>query len=176
MVLSNITSDWQPSLWLTLICLVAAIFLAQCLHRQFLHPLSRIPGPRLAACSSLWLAWHTFVGDECTAVFKLHERYGPVLRVGPNDVDIADGDAVDPIYLDRGGFQKTSAYSKFDIDGHTTIFRRRRSSSEPAGPRRSCRCSRLPRSGTRSMCWVELWTSLLPACGARRARGCQLMY
>jgi cytochrome P450 len=45
-----------------------------------------------------------------------------VLRVGPNDVDIADGDAVDPIYLERGGFQKTQAYSKFDIDGHPTIF------------------------------------------------------
>ncbi|KAK7409337.1 hypothetical protein QQX98_008461 [Neonectria punicea] len=122
MALASIVPAWSSSLWLTLGALVTAVCLARCLYRLYIHPLSGVPGPRLAACSSLWLAWHTFVGDECTAIFELHKQYGPVLRVGPNDVDIADGDAVEPIYLDRGGFQKTQAYSKFDIDGHPTIF------------------------------------------------------
>ncbi|EFX01545.1 benzoate 4-monooxygenase cytochrome p450 [Grosmannia clavigera kw1407] len=93
-----------------------------CIYRLWFHPLARVPGPWLAACSSFWLAWHSFVGDECTAVFRLHEKYGPVLRVGPNDVDIADADAVNPIYVERGGFAKTANYSKFDVDGHATLF------------------------------------------------------
>lgn len=105
--------------------LTAAVVLttaAVCFYRLWLHPLARVPGPRLAACSSLWLAWHSFVGDECSAVFRLHEKYGPVLRVGPNDVDISDADAVNPIYVERGGFAKTANYSKFDVDGHATLF------------------------------------------------------
>lgn len=97
-------------------------FLIRCIYRIYLHPLSSIPGPKIAACSSIWLAYHTFIGDECTVVFDLHQRYGPVLRVAPNDVDIDDGDAIDPIYIRRGGFPKSPVYSKFDIDGHTTIF------------------------------------------------------
>ncbi|KAL3473445.1 cytochrome P450 [Aspergillus californicus] len=107
---------------LTLIALLLGALLSRCLYRLYYHPLSKVPGPRLAACTSLWLAYHTYIGDECTVVFKLHKKYGPVLRVAPNDVDIASGDAIEPIYLTRGGFPKTPVYSKFDIEGHTTIF------------------------------------------------------
>ncbi|KAJ5128302.1 hypothetical protein N7448_002020 [Penicillium atrosanguineum] len=92
------------------------------IYNIFFHPLARVPGPKIAACTSLWLAYHTYIGDECTVVFDLHRKYGPVLRVAPNDVDIAHGDAIEPIYLARGGFAKSPVYSKFDIDGHATIF------------------------------------------------------
>lgn len=101
---------------------LVGVILAGCIYRLYIHPLSVIPGPRIAACTSLWLAYHTYVGDESSAVFDLHKKYGRVLRVAPNDVDIDDGDAVEPVYIARGGFPKTAAYSKFDIDGHTTIF------------------------------------------------------
>ncbi|PWY74557.1 cytochrome P450 [Aspergillus sclerotioniger CBS 115572] len=113
-------SSAQPLL-LAAVAVVSAV-LWRCFYRIYLHPLSSVPGPKIAACTSLWLAYHTYVGDECTVVYDLHRRYGPVLRVAPNDVDIADKDALEPIYIARGGFPKTSAYSKFDIDGHTTIF------------------------------------------------------
>ncbi|KAL4922507.1 cytochrome P450 [Aspergillus aurantiobrunneus] len=106
----------------TILALLLGALIARCLYRLYYHPLSRVPGPRLAACTSLWLAWHTFCGDECTVVFRLHKKYGPVLRVAPNDVDIASGGAIEPIYLNHGGFPKTPVYSKFDIDGHPTIF------------------------------------------------------
>ncbi|KAL2836559.1 cytochrome P450 [Aspergillus pseudoustus] len=106
----------------TLIALLLGGILSLCLYRLYFHPISKVPGPKLAACTSLWLAYHTYIGDECTVIFELHKKYGPVLRVAPNDVDIASGDAIEPIYLSRGGFPKTQVYSKFDIDGHTTIF------------------------------------------------------
>lgn len=105
-----------------ILTLLLGALLSSCLYRLYFHPLSRVPGPKLAACTSLWLAYHTYIGDECTVVFTLHKKYGPVLRVAPNDVDIANGDAIDPIYINRGGFPKTAVYSKFDIDGHKTIF------------------------------------------------------
>ncbi|KAL5342816.1 cytochrome P450 [Aspergillus crustosus] len=106
----------------TLIKFLLGALLSRCFYLLYYHPLSRVPGPKIAACTSLWLAYHTFIGDECTVIFELHKKYGPVLRVAPNDVDIASGDAIEPIYLSRGGFPKTPVYSKFDIEGHTTIF------------------------------------------------------
>ncbi|KAL2797882.1 cytochrome P450 [Aspergillus keveii] len=106
----------------TFLALLLGGLLTRWLYRLYFHPLSKVPGPKLAACTSLWLAYHTYVGDECTVIFELHKKYGSVLRVAPNDVDIASGDAIEPIYLTRGGFPKTSVYSKFDIEGHTTIF------------------------------------------------------
>lgn len=110
-----------PSLWL-LTSLFLTILACKWIYNIFFHPLARVPGPKVAACTSLWLAYHTYIGDECTVVFDLHQKYGPVLRVAPNDVDIANGDAIEPIYLSRGGFPKSPVYSKFDIDGHATIF------------------------------------------------------
>lgn len=122
MAFSSIIFGLSISLWTSLAGLLVVGLLCRCLFRLYLHPLSGVPGPRLAACTSLWLAWRTYVGDECTAIYKLHEIYGPVLRIAPNDVDIADGDAVEHIYIEKGGFQKTEAYSKFNIDGHSSIF------------------------------------------------------
>ncbi|CBF85400.1 cytochrome P450 [Aspergillus nidulans FGSC A4] len=110
---------------MSLIVLFIVILLSliiRALYLLYRHPLSSVPGPKLAACTSLWLAYHTYIGDECSTLFALHQRYGPVLRIAPNDVDIASGDAIEPIYLARGGFPKTPVYSKFDIDGHSTIF------------------------------------------------------
>lgn len=54
----------------------------------YFHPLSHIPGPKLAAVTAYRKAyiecvvqksWHLELED-------LHGRYGPVVRVGPNEV------------------------------------------------------------------------------------------
>ncbi|RAO73778.1 uncharacterized protein BHQ10_009790 [Talaromyces amestolkiae] len=105
-----------------LLILLSSVIVLRCIYRLYFHSLSRIPGPKIAACTSLWLAYHTYIGDESSVIFDLHKKYGPALRIAPNDVDFDDGDAVEPIYVAGGGFPKTPQYSKFDIDGHTTIF------------------------------------------------------
>lgn len=61
-------------------------------------------------------------GDQCTAIHALHEAYGPVVRVSPGELDISDGEALWPIYMDKGGFQKSPIYRNFDIDGHASMF------------------------------------------------------
>lgn len=91
-------------------------------YRIFFHPLSSIPGPLLAKCTSAWVYYHSYIGDECSTNHRLHTIYGHVLRVGPNDVDIADGAAVSTIYVEKGGFRKSPCYVNFDIDGHPSIF------------------------------------------------------
>lgn len=99
-----------------------AILLGLLYRLSPVHPLGRLSGPYLPRLSSLWLVYHAWIGDECTAVHKLHEKYGVIVRTGPTSVDIADGDALHAIYVDKGGFRKAAFYRNFDIDGHASIF------------------------------------------------------
>jgi hypothetical protein len=98
------------------------LLLAGCLYRLAFHPLSHIPGPLLPKLTSFWLHYHAYIGDEATVIHKSHARYGPLVRVSPNEVDISDKDAIGPIYVSKGGFIKAPCYGNFDIDGHKTIL------------------------------------------------------
>ncbi|KAL8920142.1 MAG: hypothetical protein Q9172_004624 [Xanthocarpia lactea] len=97
------------------------------LYRLFLHPLAKIPGPFIAKFTSLWHVYHNYRGNDSTLIRELHRQQGKIVRIGPNAVDIADGAALQPIYVDKGGFMKTSDYHKFYVDGFPTIF----STSDP---------------------------------------------
>jgi len=100
----------------------AFLLLLRSIYRLAFHPLAHIPGPLLPKLTHLWLYYHAYIGDEATTIHKTHQRYGPYVRVSPNEVDISDGDAIIPIYVTKGGFPKAPCYANFDIDGHKTLF------------------------------------------------------
>lgn len=62
--------------------LLAAAFilyrLSLVVYRCYLHPLARFPGPRLAAVTSLYEAYHEIVlnGQYSKKISELHDRYG----------------------------------------------------------------------------------------------------
>ncbi|OCT45760.1 putative P450 monooxygenase [Cladophialophora carrionii] len=111
---------------LTLFLLPVVLVLRSVYRISPLHPLSHIPGPLLPRLSSLWLTYHAWIGDEASVVDALHQRYGTIVRNGPNSVDISDGAALAAIYTERGGFAKTKFYENFALpDGvhmHNSIF------------------------------------------------------
>ncbi|KAK1538835.1 cytochrome P450 [Colletotrichum costaricense] len=79
-------------------------------YRLFLHPLARVPGPRLAAISNVWYAYHVRNGRMLTLGKTLHKRYGPVVRVGPNEVWFDSVDAFKHIYRAGTGYEKSDFY------------------------------------------------------------------
>ncbi|KAF2092489.1 cytochrome P450 [Rhizodiscina lignyota] len=62
------------------------------------HPLHHIPGPLAARASQLWLFWSLYRGHPRQIQKDMHERYGPVVRIGPNEVSIADAASLNVIY------------------------------------------------------------------------------
>jgi hypothetical protein len=48
------------------------------IYNLYFHPLSRFPGPRLAACSRLWLAYRELIKRESLGDLRveLHRQYG----------------------------------------------------------------------------------------------------
>lgn len=78
--------------------LVLLLVSALTLYRLCLHPLSNVPGPRLAAISSAWYAYHVRNGHMLHLGKTLHKRYGPVVRVRPDEVWLASREACKIIY------------------------------------------------------------------------------
>ncbi|THG96803.1 hypothetical protein EW145_g7714, partial [Phellinidium pouzarii] len=61
------------------------------------HPLSRYPGPLLAKISKFYGIWKASSGKNHIFHKEIHERYGPYVRVGPNELSIADADYLSTI-------------------------------------------------------------------------------
>lgn len=105
---------------LATLALLAAI--SYVVYRTYFDPLSHVPGPFICRLTSLWVWIHSCLGDECRQIDALHAKYGPVVRIAPNEVVFSEGEALVPIYSERGGFLKSPAYANFDFEGHQTIF------------------------------------------------------
>lgn len=61
---------------------VASIFGSIVAYRLLFHPLTRYPGPKIAAVTQLWTFWQR---AQCRGAFvneKLHELYGDIVRIG----------------------------------------------------------------------------------------------
>ena len=59
--------------------------------------------------------------DLPQAVLKAHEKYGPVVRIGPNDANFQSRDAIDPIYKAGRSMPKTMFYTAF-MAIHPNLF------------------------------------------------------
>ncbi|KAK4635985.1 Cytochrome P450 monooxygenase lcsI [Fulvia fulva] len=75
---------------------------ASAVHVYF-GPLSKFPGPKYRAFSRIPRILCMIRGDEATVIPELHRRYGPVVRIAPNELSFR-GDA--QAFKDIHGFKK----------------------------------------------------------------------
>lgn len=66
-----------------------------------------IPSPPTAALSNVWLLSACRRGKRSEIVHETHKKLGPVVRIAPNHVSIADVDAINTIYGHGNGFLKS---------------------------------------------------------------------
>ena len=86
------------SIAVKLLLLTVCSALAIIIHRLYLHPLARLPGPKLAAISNVWYAYHARNGRMLSLGKTLHNTYGPVVRVGHNEIWLDSKEAFSKIY------------------------------------------------------------------------------
>ncbi|KAK2740854.1 cytochrome P450 4A10 [Colletotrichum kahawae] len=92
-------------------------------YNIFLHPLKGIPGPFAAKLSRLWLFYWDYSGNPHRHIRDLHTKFGPLVRISPNEVSIDDIKANSIIYSQTNpwlkphyhykAFQSSTAYSIF---------------------------------------------------------------
>jgi hypothetical protein len=80
-----------PVFWAALAASVATYRLSP------FHPLARYPGPLLARVSRLWALRVVLGGKQHLVSHQLFERYGDVVRTGPNHLIIRDPAAIPTI-------------------------------------------------------------------------------
>ena len=61
--------------------------------RVYFHPLSHLPGPKLAGLTYFYQSYfdiYPYQGRWLWQQIALHDKYGPIVRVGPDEVHISD--------------------------------------------------------------------------------------
>lgn len=74
------------------------LYLVQIIYNISLHPLHKVPGPLLAQFSGIWKHVRYFRGTWHSDILALHNKYGPVVRIAPNEVSFTDVKALVAIY------------------------------------------------------------------------------
>lgn len=95
---------------------VAVFLLFHLVYFRWFHPLAKFPGPFWASQTNAWKAYQLWTRRMPVTLQSLHERYGPVIRIGPNDLNFASEDASATIYKSGRTMPKSSFY-----DGFTTF-------------------------------------------------------
>lgn len=90
--------------------LVLGYSLVWIIYVRLFHPLKHIPGPFWASVSRLWMVHRIRQGDMEVVQRKLHERYGPLVRIAPDEVACADPEAIRKIYRTQAPLSKTHFY------------------------------------------------------------------
>ncbi|KAI1112770.1 isotrichodermin C-15 hydroxylase [Nemania sp. NC0429] len=88
-----------------LVGLVSALIwqAANTIYNLYFHPLRNVPGPLLQRASRLpWAIQHS-IGVQAHRTQKIHEKYGPVVRIGPDHLSFTDTRAWKDIYGHRVG-------------------------------------------------------------------------
>lgn len=96
------------------IYLFLAISVLYFFYSRVTSPLSKIPGPLYTLFSSLPLKYHEFGRSRRTWIDSLHDKYGPVVRLAPNELSFASQEAMKEIYTSGGaGYDRTEFYELF---------------------------------------------------------------
>jgi hypothetical protein len=107
--LSNLFLNVSVKIWLTVLLPISCTiyWILWCIYARTLHPLASIPGPVWPSISRLCLVYHAYTGDLEIWQLALHERYGPLVRVAPDEIVCDDPREISTLYPIARPLEKT---------------------------------------------------------------------
>lgn len=88
---------------------LALLVLVRLVYSRYCNGLYGIPGPWLASIMSLWKLYIVWSKSMPWTNAALHEKYGPLVRIGPRHVSASTSEALGIIHTIRRRFQKVAA-------------------------------------------------------------------
>ncbi|KAL1392704.1 cytochrome P450 71A23 [Phyllosticta capitalensis] len=108
----TILSNWTiGKAVLATFALLALYVVGSVIYNIYLHPLRKYPGPKLWAISRIPWNWVNLHGRLAWRLRELHQQYGPVVRIAPDELSYTTSTAWKKIYG-----QRTPEFSKA-LDG-----------------------------------------------------------
>ncbi|KAF4585910.1 Cytochrome P450 family protein [Ophiocordyceps camponoti-floridani] len=86
---------------------------AVAVHRIWFHPLAGYPGPLLAKVTNVYQLYYAYKGDRHLEFWRMHQRYGKIVRFGPNALSFNSSQALKEIYGFRSNVAKADFYDAF---------------------------------------------------------------
>ena len=83
-------------------------------YRLVFSPLAKFPGPKIAAATAWYEIYYDVVhqGKYLFEIEKMHDRYGPIVRINPHELSIRDSEYYDELYV-AGSVRPTDRYEGF---------------------------------------------------------------
>lgn len=113
------------------------------IYLAFFHPLAKYPGPFLAKFTYAYAGYHGYKGDVQIDHWRCHEKYGPIVRYGPNQVIFNTKEGLKDIFGPSvsAKFTKSKHFGVLALNKHSTLtlpggpdhLRRRRILSQGVG-------------------------------------------
>lgn len=86
------------------------------------HPLNQVPGPWYARYTHYVLKLNVLCARRMYYIEELHKKYGPFVRVAPNEVAVNDLKAFRQIHSMGSGFLKDPWYQSLSLQPEPGIF------------------------------------------------------
>jgi len=105
-----VIKNWQVVLGATLLF---AFIHEYIIYPFFTSPLAGIPGPKINAMTKWYMVYIDFTKKRTLYIHDLHQKYGPIVRVGPNEVVCTGEEPMRTIYGAGTSFYKPTFYNLF---------------------------------------------------------------
>jgi hypothetical protein len=116
--------------WLIQVCISSRsttnVFLLT-IHQQTVYlsltsPLKKVPGPWISRYTNLQLKFAVTGGRRIFYIDDLHKKYGPIVRISPTEVAVADPAAFKQIHAVSSKFAKDIWYEKLTNFPRLSVF------------------------------------------------------
>ncbi|KAI4859602.1 putative cytochrome P450 [Hypoxylon rubiginosum] len=104
-----------------LVAIAIGVTLLGYVYSVLSSPLAKLPGPWYTKWTETVLKYNVVKGRRPKWVQALHEKYGPIVRISPLEVSVAEPSATQQIYAVKGEFLKSPWYNYF-IPGLQNVF------------------------------------------------------
>ncbi|KAJ5656902.1 cytochrome P450 [Penicillium longicatenatum] len=111
-ILSEAERHLQGNIWPAILVTIF-LFSIKYIFIALKPGLRSLPGPNIARFTPFYRAWKISKGEAPIFYRGLHEEYGPIVRTGPNTVDISDPNTLPIIYGIGSKFLKSAFYDVF---------------------------------------------------------------
>ncbi|KAE8335348.1 hypothetical protein BDV24DRAFT_144089 [Aspergillus arachidicola] len=101
---------------------LGVIILLRLLYRRLCGSLTHLPGPEISRWTEVPSVIYWLLGRKTEYIHYLHGKYGPIVRVNPEEVDICDIDAAKAIHRSSGRFLKSAFYQTLTPPGTENVF------------------------------------------------------